>query len=145
MPPAHAPDPATVDHWLVTAQLVTRAHWDLLVFVYRHSTSLVSADHIARLLGYATGEVVAALEYLTALAFVTRSRPSHGVHLYQFSAPVDTPPGDACHRLLRIADSRAVRLRLAQRWRDDDRSPPDTTHAAAVFGHCGGPPWRKAR
>jgi hypothetical protein len=144
MPHAHAPDSATVDHWLVTAQLVTRVHWDLLVFVYRHSTSLVSADHIARLLGYATGEVVAALEYLASLAFVARSRPSHGVRLYQFSAPVDTSPGDACHRLLRLADSRAVRLRLAQRWRDDDRSPPDTTHAAAVFGHCGGPPWRKA-
>jgi DNA-binding IclR family transcriptional regulator len=39
--------------------------------------------HIARLLGYATGEVVAALEYLESLGFVERSCVSQGVRLYQ--------------------------------------------------------------
>ena len=113
----NAPDLAAVEHWLVTARIASRQHWDMLVFLYRHRTSLVSAEHIARLLGYATGEVVDVLEHLGSLGFVERSRASRGVRLYQFTAPANTPPGAACHRLMRCADSRAVRLLLAKRWR----------------------------
>src|SRR6266581_6479138 len=79
----------------------------MLVFLYLHQTSLVSAEHIARLLGYATGEVAAALEHLESLGFVERSRVSQGARLYQFTARAHTPPGAACHRL--IASQTAAR------------------------------------
>ena len=102
----------------------------MLVFLYLHQTSLVSAEHIARLLGYATGEVAAALEHLESLGFVERSRVSQGARLYQFTAPAHTPPGDACHRLMRVADSRTVRLLLARRWRRGDRRSDNNTSTA---------------
>src|SRR5712691_2837465 len=77
----NVPDLAAVEHWLVTARIESLQHWDMLVFLSRHQTSLVSAEHMARLLGYATGEVAAALKYLELLGFVERSRASQGVHL----------------------------------------------------------------
>jgi hypothetical protein len=144
MPQEHAPDLAAVEHWLFTARIASRHHWDMLVFLYRHQTSLVSAEHIARLIGYATGEVVAALEYLESLGFVERSRTSQGVRLYQFAAPTDTPPGDACHRLIRVADSRAMRLLLAKRWRRGNHRPDNNNSYAGLFGRAGGKTWRKA-
>ena len=116
----------------------------MLVFLYLHQTSLVSAEHIARLLGYATGEVVAALEHLESLGFVERSRVSQGARLYQFTAPANTPPGAACHRLMRVADSRTVRLLLARRWRRGDRRSDNNTSYAGLFGREGGKLWRKA-
>jgi len=144
MPRENAPDLSAVEHWLVTARIASRHHWDMLVFLYRHQTSLVNAEHIARLLGYTTGEVVAALEHLESLGFVARSRVSQGVRLYQCTAPADTPPGAACHQLMRVADSRAVRLLLAKRWRRGDRRP-DTNHRyAGVVDREGGTTWRKA-
>jgi hypothetical protein len=121
MPQEDGPDLSAVENWLFTARIESLHHWDMLVFLSRHQTSLLSAEHMARLLGYATGEVVAALEYLESLGFVERSRASQGVRLYQFTVPADSPPGAACHRLLRVADSRAVRLLLARRWQRGDR------------------------
>jgi len=123
MPQEDGPDLSAVEHWLCTARIESLHHWDMLVFLSRHQTSLLSAEHMARLLGYATGEAVAALEYLESLGCVERSRASQGVRLYQFTVPADSPPGNACHRLLRLADSRAVRLLLVKRWqRGDHRS-----------------------
>ncbi len=144
MPHDPVPDLAAIEHWLVTAHIISRYHWDTLVFLYRHQTSLVSADHIALLLGYATGEVVDALEYLETLGFVARSRTSQGVRLYQFTAPANTPPGNACHRLLHYADSRAVRLFLARRWCRGDRRSDNNNYYSGLSGLPGGKPWQKA-
>jgi DNA-binding MarR family transcriptional regulator len=38
--------------------------WDVFAFVYRHITSLTSADQIARLVGYESKVVVGALDRL---------------------------------------------------------------------------------
>jgi hypothetical protein len=115
----------------------------MLVFLYRHQTSLVSAEHIARLLGTATGEAVAALDHLESLGFVARSRTSQGVRLYQSTVPVNTPPGDACHRLLRIADSHAVRLLPTKRWWRGDRRSDTNERYAGLSSFQGGKTWRK--
>jgi hypothetical protein len=144
MPEENAPDLSAVENWLVTARITSLQHWDMLVFLYRRQTSLVSAEHIARLLGYATGEAVAALDYLESLGFVARSRTSQGVRLYQFTAPAHTPPGEACHRLMHVADSRAVRLLLTRRWRHGDRSSNNNNSYAGWSNLAGGKTWRKA-
>jgi hypothetical protein len=144
MPEEHVPDLSAVEHWLVTARITSLQHWDMLVFLCRHQTSLVSAEHIARLLGYATGEVVAALDHLESLGFVERSHVSQGARLYQFTTPANTPPGDACHRLMRVADSRAVRLLLARRWRRGDRRSDNNNGYADLSGLVGGKTWRQA-
>ena len=143
MPHDQVPDLVAIEHWLVTARITSLQHWDTLVFLFHHPTSLVSAEHIARLTGSATGAVIAALDHLEALGFVARSRTSQGVRLYQFTAPAHTPPGDACHRLMRIADSRAVRLLLTKRWRLGDRRSDNNNRYAGLSSLAGGKAWRK--
>jgi DNA-binding MarR family transcriptional regulator len=102
-----------VEGWLKTLGIESLCQWDVLVFLYRHQSSLVSAEHIARFLGYATAEVVAALDSLESSGFVERSRVSQGVRLYQLTAPADP-------RLMTLADSHTVRLFLARRLRGSD-------------------------
>ena len=90
----HPEDPAgaEVEGWLTALGVETVCQWDVLVFLYRHPTSLVGADHVARLLGYDSDRVVAALDVLAFLRLVTRSRMSQGARLYQFTAPPEPPP-----------------------------------------------------
>ena len=117
-----------VEGWLKTLGIESLCQWDVLVFLYRHQSSLVSAEHIARFLGYATAEVVAALDSLESSGLVERSRVSQGVRLYQLTAPADPTRSDASERLMTLADSHTVRLLLARRLRGSDR--PDQNKKA---------------
>ena len=104
--------------------------WDVLVFLYRHQTTLVGTDHLASLLGYDTEPVVAALDVLEALNLLERSRLSKGARLYQFKVPptnsagTPSPRGAAFERLLALTAHRAGRLVLAEHFGRCDRSPP---------------------
>ena len=109
-----------VEGWLKTLGIESLCQWDVLVFVHRHRSSLVSAEHIARFLDYATAEVVAALDSLESSGLVERSRVSHGVRLYQVTALTDPTRRDALERLMTLADSHTVRLLLAPRRRGSD-------------------------
>ncbi len=104
-----------VEGWLKTLGIEALCQWDVLVFLYRHQSSLVSAEHIARFLGYATAEVVAALDSLESSGLVERSRVSQGVRLYQLTAPADPARRDALEWLTTLADSHTVRLLPARR------------------------------
>jgi MarR family len=119
-----------VEGWLKTLGIASLCQWDVLVFQYRHQPSLISADHIARFLGYATAEVVAALDSLESSGLVERSRVSQGVRLHQLTALPPVPPpeggqseaGLALERLLTLVDSRTLRVLQARRLRGSD--PP---------------------
>src|ERR1700726_677882 len=103
-----APDnqlPLQVEGWLKTLGLESLCQWDVLVFLYRHQSSLVSAEHIALFLGYATAEVIAALDNLESSGLMERSRVSQGVRLYQLTAPADPTRHDALERLMTLVDS----------------------------------------
>jgi DNA-binding MarR family transcriptional regulator len=106
-----------VEGWLKTLGIESLCQWDMLVFLNRHPSSLVSTEHIARFLGYATAEVVAALDSLESSGLVECSRVSQGVRLYQVTASADPTRRDALERLMTLADSRTVRLLLARRLR----------------------------
>ena len=110
----HPPD-LLVEGWLKTLGIESLCQWDVLVFLYRHQSSLVSAEHIARFLGYATAEVVAALVSLESSGVVDRSRVSQGVRLYQLTAPADPTRRDALGQIMTLADSHKVRLLLGRR------------------------------
>src|ERR1700726_1163408 len=102
-----APDnqlPLQVEGWLKTLGIESLCAWDALVFLYRHQSSLVSAEHIARFLGYATAEVVAALDCLESSGLVERSRVSQGARLYEVTASADPTRRDALERLMTLAD-----------------------------------------
>jgi predicted DNA-binding transcriptional regulator len=117
-----------VEDWLKTLGIESLCQWDVLVFLYRHQSSLVSAEHIARFLGYATAEVVAALDSLESSGLVERSRVSLGVRLYQLTALTPAPPaeggesgvGRALERLMTLVDSRTLRVLQARRLRGND-------------------------
>ena len=109
-----------VEGWLKTLGIESLCQWDMLVFLYRHQPSLVCAEHIARLLGYATAEVAAALDSLESSGLVERSRVSQGVRLYQLTAPADPARRDVLERFMTLADSLSVRLLLARRLRGGD-------------------------
>jgi DNA-binding MarR family transcriptional regulator len=124
----HTPD-AEVAGWLATLGITSLCQWDLLAFLYRHQTTLIGADDLARLLGYTTESVVAAMDALASLGLIGRSRVSHGVRFYQFIMPSDSPHGEAFVRLLALASHRAGRLRLSKQLQQDDQ-----THAAGPQG-----------
>jgi DNA-binding MarR family transcriptional regulator len=122
-----------VESWLRTLGLDSLTQWDLLVFLYRHQTSLVGAEFIARLLGYATAPVVATLEVLESRGLVQRSRALQGVRLYQFALPADPPRRDAFERLTALANSRAGRLSLYKKLKPRDQTPQERLHASQRF------------
>ena len=114
-----------VEDWLKTLAIESLCQWDVLVFLYRHESTLVGAGHIARLMGDATAEVVAALDSLESRGLVQPSRVSQGVRLYQLTTPADPARGDALGRLMTLADGQIVRLLLARRPRGNDRPDQD--------------------
>jgi hypothetical protein len=124
---------AELNGWLKTLGIASRCQWDVLLFLYRHQTSLVGADFIARLLGYASDPVVAALDVLEALGLVERSRVSQIVRLYQFTVPPDPPRADAWARLLALAGDRAGRVRVSKRLRGGDQTHQERLQAARRF------------
>jgi DNA-binding MarR family transcriptional regulator len=89
--------------------------WDVFAFVYRHVTSLTSADHIARLVGYESKIVGRALDRLERQKLIERSRPSRGVRLYRVLASKDVEHRSCLRELLTLSESRAGRLELAKR------------------------------
>jgi predicted transcriptional regulator len=127
------PPDLLIEGWLNVLGMNCLSQWDVLVFLFRHPTSLVSAEHIARLLGYATAPVVDALERLESLGLVGRSRTHQGVRLYYFTAPTEPPRGDALDQLLTLADSRPVRLFLKKKLQRGER--PDPNNCQAHFPH----------
>src|SRR5713101_1724433 len=110
-----------VEGWLKTLGIESLCQWDMLVFLDRHPSILVSTDNIALFVGYATADVVAALDSLESSGLVVRSRVSQGVRLYQLTAPADPTRRDALERLMTFVGSHTVRLLLARRPGGSDR------------------------
>ena len=121
---------ADIDEWLNTLGITTLCQWDVLVFLYRHPTSLLGADMIARLVGYPSDVVVAALDALEFLGLVARSRVSQTARLYQFIVPREPQPGDAWDGLRVLAIQRVGRVRLAMRLRGRDSTAQASLHTS---------------
>jgi DNA-binding MarR family transcriptional regulator len=122
-----------VTNWLKTLGIISLCQWDLLMFLYRHQTSLFGADYLARLSGYATELVVSAMDALESLELIGRSRISQGARYYQFTVPSDTPRREAFEKLLALAGHRAGRLRLCRQLPRDSRRPADGLQASRRF------------
>src|SRR5437763_6181937 len=101
MVPPSTPDGKVVT-WLRALGVESLTQWDVLVFMHRHRASLVSAEHIARLVGHETGAVVTALDCLEALGLVERSRVSRTARLYEPATPPEPPRDEALRRLLEL-------------------------------------------
>jgi hypothetical protein len=105
----------------------------VLIFLYRHQTSLVGADFIARLLGYPSDPVVGALDILGDLGLVQRSRVSQIVRLYQFTVPSDFERSHAWACLLDLGSHYGGRTRLAKRLQRGGQTDQERLESARRF------------
>src|ERR1700724_3709566 len=80
---------STVQSCLDSMGISLLSEWDVLAFVYRHGASLASSDQIARLIGYESTVVRAALDRLESENLIERSRLSQGVRFYRILASKD--------------------------------------------------------
>ena len=112
-------DDLLVESCLKDLGIFSRVDWDVLVFLYRHQTSLTSAEQIARLLGYSSSVVGDALDNLESIQLVQRSRASLGVRFYQFIiSEANRLPESCFSRLMGLAANRTGRLLLAKKLRE---------------------------
>lgn len=101
--------------WLQSLGISSMRQWDVLVFLHRHDASLLGAEQIAKLLGYETADVLAALESLYAHHLLKQSRPSNGARLYQFChGSLEDPLRHAFDGLMSLASSRSGRLDMVK-------------------------------
>src|SRR5262245_35348742 len=121
--PHEPPADAEVEGLLKVLGVESLCQWDVLVFLYRHQTTLVGADYLALLLGYATESVIEALDVLESLELVARSRVSQGARVYQFTVPPGPPRGAAFDRLLELVSHRSARPLVSRCLRRGDRAP----------------------
>ena len=128
----HPPPDPEVTGWLHTLGITSLCQWDVLVFLSRHQTTLLGAEHLGRLLGYEIESIVAALDTLESQALVERSRVSRGARLYQCTIPLVSPRREAFAQLQALAGHRTGRVRIVQQLRDV-RTPGETLQAAKCF------------
>ena len=102
-----------VADWLKILGIDEIPQWDVLVFLHRHRTTLLSAEHIARLMCYAAGPVITALDHLESKGIIERSRLSQGARTYQMNHLTGSP-GHAFLKLMDLAKSRAGRLAVTE-------------------------------
>jgi len=132
-----------MEEYLKTLGVKTLYDWDVLVFLYRHQASMVSAEHIARLLGYATQIIVRALDTLEALGLVARSRVSQGARLYQFTAP-ESGSWKEPNEFINFTGSRSVRLYLIKKLKQGDPTCGADKASEDLRVSEGGKTWLKA-
>ena len=98
------------------------AEWDVLAFLYRHGTTIASAAHMVRLIGYSQSVVASALDNLMRAGLIQGSRGSDGTGLYKFIL-LDTPARQEClGALIKMGDRRNGRLQLIRALRKADNN-----------------------
>src|SRR5262245_61639038 len=117
-----------VQECLRTVGVESQCQWDLLIFLYRHRTTLMTPERLAKLMGYRVDTVNAALDSLEALELLQRVG-SWGARLYEFSLPAAPLRRAALERLLALSDLREGRLAVWKHVRRD-RSPHEGLEAA---------------
>jgi DNA-binding MarR family transcriptional regulator len=91
------------------------SEWDVLAFVYRHGASLASSDQIARLIGYESTVVKAALDRLESENLIERSRSSKGVCFYRILGSADAGRQRRLQQMISLSETRVGRLLLTKR------------------------------
>jgi hypothetical protein len=101
----------SVRAWLESAGISLLSQWDVLAFIYRHGPCLTSAEQVARLIGYETTAVTAALDWLERENVIQRAGFCQ-VQLHTIVAFPDDDRGRSLRQLVSRSGSRAERLRL---------------------------------
>ena len=84
---------------------------DLLVFFAKHQRTLLTSEHLARLLGYPLTEIARSLDVLLGAGFLTRTQnPTYPSKMYVFTTGGTN--GGALSALVALASTREGRLAL---------------------------------
>ena len=84
---------------------------DLLVFFAKHQRTLLTSEHLARLLGYPLKEIAQSLDVLLGAGFLTRTQsPTRPSRMYLFTT--DSTNGGALSAVVALASTREGRLAL---------------------------------
>jgi DNA-binding MarR family transcriptional regulator len=129
----HPPSDPEVQGWLHTLGVASLCQWHVLLFLFRHQTTLLGVEYLAHLLGYTTEAVVAALDVLEARELVARSRVSQGARLYKFLAPLASPSGEAFAQLQALTSDRVGRRRIYTQLRQGDHTAEETLQRAQLY------------
>jgi DNA-binding MarR family transcriptional regulator len=105
------------ESWLQTLGIQALVEWDVLVYLYRHQTSLLNAEQISHLLNYGVSTIANALNALESTGLAERSRARKGVRLHRLVTPADPHRQEAFEQLMALDDLRSVRLLLIRRQR----------------------------
>lgn len=105
---------ADVHHCLRTVGVESLCRLDVLSFLYRHRTTLLPPERLARLLGYRIELVVAALESLAALRLLQWVIKSPDASSCRLMLQPWQSQSDALERLLALGEHRSGRLLLSQ-------------------------------
>jgi hypothetical protein len=113
-----------LERHLETLDISTIAEWDVLAFLHRHGTTIASAAHMVRLIGYSQSVVESALDNLTRAGLIQVSRGLDGIGLFKFIPPGTPARRDCLEALIKMGDRRNGRLQLirALRKADDNRA-----------------------
>jgi DNA-binding MarR family transcriptional regulator len=90
------------------------SEWDVLAFVHRHGPSLTSTDQIARLIGYESTVVGAALDRLERAKLIERSGASQGVRLHRMLTSADAQHRHCLQQFVSLSENRDGRLLLTK-------------------------------
>jgi hypothetical protein len=86
---------------------------DLLVFFAKHSTALLSSEHLARLLGYELKDIARSLDVLVAAGYVTRSQKQNRAgHARMYVFSTNGMDGGPLSAIVTLASSREGRIAL---------------------------------
>ena len=110
-----------VQRWLEAMGVESLCQWDVIVFLNRHQTILMSPEQLARRMGYQTAIILGTLDSLAAHGFVRLSSGSSSARLYQSTTPTDPPQQEALRQLLALGNDRPGCLLLREYLRRRDR------------------------
>ena len=124
---------ADVQRWLETIGVESLCQWDVIVFLNRHQTILMSPEQLARRMGYPTATILGTLDSLAAHGFVRLFSGSSDARLYESTTPTEPSQHEALGQLLVLADDCPDCLLLREYLRRRDR------RAGAALVHDGQP------
>lgn len=111
----------SVQDCLAALSISLLSEWDIFTFIFRHGPTLTSTDQIAKLIGYGSRAVGAALDRLEREKLIERVGPPQEVRLHRMLPWTYVRHQRCLQRLVSPPESRAGRLLLKKLLKAGER------------------------
>jgi biotin operon repressor len=93
--------------------------WEVLAFLYRHGTSLASAEQLGQMIGIGSDAIRDAIDLLTSAGLIVRSSSARGVRLYRLATAIENDTRQhSLDELMKLSGDRRSRLLLLKCLRE---------------------------